>query len=233
MRNRWLRSLVLLTATLSGARAVAQERSVWDPKARFDSLVREDFFDGCAGDRAALERAMKTCVDALKIDPHNADALAWEGSGWICLGGQAAARGQKAEALQLSDRGYKEMDYAIAENPGNISTLIVRGATLLSTSQEASPGGVARARLTQGVADYERVLALEKPWFQHVSKHGRGELLMGIADGWLRLGDRDHARFYFERVARELPATKYGNLAAAWLAGKLDPQTPVTCIGCH
>src|SRR5262245_20290847 len=52
-----------------------------DPTQRFDYLVREDYFAGLAGDQAALERAIKTCEEALAKNPKHAEALVWHGSG--------------------------------------------------------------------------------------------------------------------------------------------------------
>jgi hypothetical protein len=197
---------------------------------RFDEIVREDFFAGFAGDREALDRGMRTCSDALKQDPHNAEALAWEAGGFIYLGSQAAHNGDRAQGLTIQDRGYKELDYAVAINPNNIAPLISRGATLL---YEDPATAVGKKRLQQGVADYERVLGLSKISFAQQSTHSRGELLNGIADGLARLGERQRARGYFERVTRELPGSKYADVATRWLAGKTDATTKLTCLGCH
>ena len=40
---------------------------------RFDSLVRSDFFAGMAGDKAAMNRAMKLCKGTIAKNPKHAD----------------------------------------------------------------------------------------------------------------------------------------------------------------
>lgn len=41
---------------------------------RFDSLVRSDFFAGMAGDKAAMNRAMKVCKGTIAKNPKHAGA---------------------------------------------------------------------------------------------------------------------------------------------------------------
>jgi hypothetical protein len=211
--------------------AVAEAIPGHDPShPRFDEIVRDDFFAGFAGDRQAFDRAMRTCADALKKNPHDPDVLVWEGGGFIFIGEQATEKGDPARGALLEERGHKEQDYAVALDPNNISALITRGATLLSYPVTTP---AQRKLVQQGVADFERVLELSKSWFVYEPTHARGELLNGIADGWSRLGERPRARSYFERVVREVPGSKYADVAGRWLAGKTDANTKFTCLGCH
>src|SRR5260370_15977871 len=47
--------------------------------ARFDLKVRQDFFAGYAGDRAALDRGMKMAEAELAVHPKNAEAVGEHG----------------------------------------------------------------------------------------------------------------------------------------------------------
>jgi hypothetical protein len=220
----------ILLCTVAAPWLAAGEPAPTPPKSeppRFDELVRDDFF---AGDPASLDRGMAKCLEALKIDPHNADALAWEGTGWIARATSAADR---AQAKALEDRGLSEINYAVALEPRRISTLIVRAATLLGMIQTSRPPALARSYTQQAMTDYELVLELEKPWFETEPEHGRGELLMALGEGWARLGNHDKATTYFKRVVHELPGTSRAQVAQRWLAGRTNETTKFTCLGCH
>ena len=123
---------------------------------------------------------------------------------------------------------------AVSLAPDNVGVLIPRGATLLEVSRFVPDANTGRALLATAVADYERVLDLQAPYFKYLSEHARGELLFGLAEGLHRLGERDRARAYFERLASEAKGSEYSARADAWL---LDPAaasaTQRGCAGCH
>ena len=84
---------------------------------RFDFKVREDFFKGFAGDRAAFDRGMKTCEDILATNPKHAEALVWHGGGVFYQSGQLFAKGDATKGMELYNRGLKEMEDAVALGP--------------------------------------------------------------------------------------------------------------------
>ena len=79
------------------------------------------------------------------------------------------------------------------------------------------------------------MLELQTPYFSSLGVHPRGELLIGLADGWSRLGDRDAARRYFERIVEELVGSVYERKARAWLEDRPEAREPgfFECSGCH
>jgi hypothetical protein len=91
---------------------------------------------------------------------------------------------------------------------------------------------LAQSLLSTGVADYEKVLVLQAPYFKYLSEHSRGELLFGLAQGLHRLGERSRARIYFERLLSEARDSRYGSMAAAWLKDPSGAQQR-GCVGCH
>lgn len=201
---------------------------------RFDELVRADFFAGVAGDLAALDRAMRLIETALAANPNRPEVLVWRGAGLVTRAGQAFEKGDTATGDRLWQRGLQEMDQAVAMAPDNIAVLIPRGAVLLEISRAVPDADEAKALLTNGVADYEKTLALQAPYFKYMPEHARGELLFGLAEGQHRLRARDRGRAYFERLVAELPKSEYGAMAAAWLN---DPSGASArqrgCVGCH
>jgi hypothetical protein len=205
---------------------------------RFDYLVREDFFTGLGGDRKAFDRAMKLCEDTLGKNPQHAAAMVWHGAGVIFMAGKAFQSKEIAKGIDLWQRGLKEMNDAVALQPDNINILIPRGATLLPASRHGPDPAASKAMLQTGVADYEKVLQQQKPNFQKLSTHAKGELLSGLADGWYRLGDLDKSRAYLRQITRDCAGSAYAVRASDWLETKdssalQQKSKTMSCIGCH
>src|SRR5215813_11117030 len=160
-----------------------------DSRERFDFLVRADFFAGFAGDQAALDRAMKVCEDTLAKNPNHAEALVWNGGGLVFRAGQAFTRSDIRTGTELWDKGLAEMDRAVDLSPNNVGVLIPRGASLLTVSRFVPDKTTSRSLLEKGIGDYEKVLQIQQPYFSKLSSHARSELLIGLAEGWARLGN--------------------------------------------
>lgn len=221
--KRTVTALGILLATTAGP-LLAQ---------RFDNLVRADFFAGYGGDAARLARAMDTCEKALASDPKNAAALVWHGGGLYFQSGQQFRAGDWQAGLEMQKRGLKEMDDAVALRPDDLQTLIPRGATLLA-SAPFLPDPDARPLIQKGIADWERVLALQRADLRPLSVHSRGELLGGLAIGYRLLGDQDKATALLKRIAAELPGSPYAERANNWLERPASvKKTDRFCIGCH
>jgi tetratricopeptide (TPR) repeat protein len=126
------------------------------------------------------------------------------------------------------------MNDAVRRAPDDVAVLIPRGATLLEVSRSASDPQEAPRLLALGVSDYEKVLALQAPYFKYLPEHARGELLFGLAEGLYRLGRPEDARRYLERLLAEAKDSSYRDLAAAWLANPDDARgREHGCVTCH
>lgn len=216
----------LATILIVGVLALAQQR--------FDMLVRDDFFAGLSGDRERFERAMTRIEEVLAKEPKHAEAKVWHGAGVLYRSSELFQKGDAQKGVELWQKGLAEMEEAVRWAPNNVGVLIPRGATLISTSR-FTPPEVGKPILETGVGDYEKTLKIQEPGFAKMSTHSRGELLMGLADGWNRLGNTEKARHYFERMKNELPGSVYAEKAAAWLEGKPASKSPefFNCSGCH
>jgi pentatricopeptide repeat protein len=200
---------------------------------RFDTVVREDFFAGFAGDGARLDRGMATCERILAAEPDHAEALVWHGSGLGFKAGLAFRARDGATGATLWARGLDEMNRAVALAPNNVGVLIPRGAMLLAASRSMPPA-LATPLITTGVADYERTLAIQGDYFSTLGDHAKGELLFGLADGYGRLGRPDKARAYFERLISDAAGSGHVRGARDFMAsGVLAPVTGLGCVGCH
>lgn len=199
---------------------------------RFDFKVRSYFFAGFAGDTASLEKGMKICEDALAADPKNAQALVWHGSGVFFQAGQAFQKGDSQNGMELWQRGLKEMSDAVTLAPDALAVVIPRGAVLL-TASHYTPPEMARQLIQTGVQDFEKAYELQGPDLSQLGTHPRGELMIGLADGYSRLGYQDKAQQWFERIQKEMPGTPYAKSAASWLETKTLAPAQAGCLGCH
>ena len=201
---------------------------------RFDTQVREQFFNGLRGDRASFEKAMQLCEARLKANSKDPEALVWHGAGLCFLGGQAYSAGDAAKGVELRKRGAAEMDEAVALRP-HVETLVPRATTLLSAAQRISMPEVRTALLRKAVGDLEEVLAQDGNNFEHRCTHDRGELLGALAEGWSQLGDRPRTNLYLARLTKELPGTGYAREAQRMIDHPDIALTGVrlTCRGCH
>jgi len=170
---------------------------------RFDLKVRNYFFAGFSGDSASLAEGMKICEDSLATDPKNAEALVWHGAGVFYQAGQAFQQGDQQKGSDFWQRGLKEMDQAVALAPDNPGVRIPRGAVLL-TASHYSPAEMARPLLERGVADFEKSYEIQTPVFDTLGTHPRGELMIGLADAYSRLGNQEKAQLWFVRSQKEL-----------------------------
>ena len=201
---------------------------------RFDELVRSDFFAGVAGDAVAMDRAIRFIEQTLEKEPGRTDVLVWHGAGLVTRASKAFEQGDQVKGTDLWRRGLQEMNDAAARDPENVAVRIPRGAVLLEVSRSFPDPVEAKALLATGVADYEKVLALQAPYFKYLSDHAQGELLFGLAEGLHRLGDRARARMYFERLTSEVKDSTYGKMADAWLKDPTGATArPSGCASCH
>jgi hypothetical protein len=239
-----LSNFVFSTATSAqneSKQATAQQQPQFDEakrrsrETRFDHLVRDDFFAGIAGDRRRFDKGMKFCEETLAKNPKHAEAMVWHGGGVLTLAGWAFQKGDLRKGGELWQQGMDEMNAAVALEPENVGVLIPRAAVLFEASKHVPMSALARELLETAVNDYEKVLRLQKSYFQYLSTHARGELLFGLASGWHRLGDQDKARAFLLRLAKELSGTAYAERATAWLEKKTPPQNHAanSCTGCH
>jgi len=213
-----------LSAVVLGL-AAAQER--------FDMRVRNDFFAGFAGNEQALDRAMKLCEEELARNPGNASALVWHGSGVFFESRMYFRAGDQAKGIEFWQRGLGEMDKAVTMAPDDLGVRIPRGAVLLTASRTLPNAEMAHPLIEKGVGDFERALEIQKAYFDTLGTHPRGELLIGLADGYARLGKDEQATAYFERIRATLHDTAYAASAEKWLAAKTLAPREAGCLGCH
>jgi tetratricopeptide (TPR) repeat protein len=200
---------------------------------RFDMKVRNYFFAGLAGDAASLQKGMKICEEILASDPKQPEALVWHGTGLLTASREAFQKGDQQNGVILWQRGLDEMDQAEAMAPNDLGVRIVRGAVLLIASQYLPDPEAARPLIEKGLSDYEKTYSVQGPDLSHLGTHKSGELMIGMADAYARLGQQDKAQQWFERIQKDLPGTPYASSAATWLETKTLTPRQAGCLGCH
>ncbi len=219
-------ALLLLAAAVPAAAPPGRE---------FEFEVRALVFQGLKGDVESLERALALCDEALAANPDDAQALVWHGSTSLVLSGIAYRSGDIAGGGALWQEGLGEMARAVELAPRDVAVLIPRAAALLGAARNVPFPQQAIELTRTAVGDYEQVYTLQRPYFDRMSEHARGELLLGLADGHHRLGQHEDARRYLEIVRAELPGTDYADQADSYLGA--DPGSAAiavrTCHGCH
>jgi hypothetical protein len=199
---------------------------------RFDFKVRNYFFAGLAGDAASLQKGMKICEDILASDPKQPEALVWHGMGLVSQAGTALQQSDHENGAALWQRGMTEMDQAEQLAPNDLGVRIVRGAVLLMASQYV-PEENAHPLIEKGLSDYEKAYVVQGPDLSRFGTHKSGELMLGMADAYARLGQRDQAQVWFERIQKDLPDTPYAKSAKKWIETKRLAPDEAACLGCH
>ena len=223
--------LILFTAVATCAFAFGMASKLYSADAeRFDYKVRDDFFAGFNGNKAALERGLKVSAEMLAREPKHAEAMVWHGGGIFFQSIEAFQNGDLQKGMDLSIRGRKEMDTAVALAPENVAVRIPRGSIYLAASRYM-PAEHARPLIELGIADYETARRVQNDEYR--GDHPRGELLFGLAEAYSRLGDQQKAELFFARVQKELPTTEYARRTDEWIKTKTLTAGQTRCIGCH
>jgi len=195
-----------------------------------------DLLAGLVGDMVRFERGMRTLEDILSKNPNDLEAKVLYGNGLTARSGEAFKAGNNEKALQLWQSGLDQMAQAVEAAPNNLFVRARRGVVMISASR-ATPPQMAKPMLETAVADFETVLQIREKEHSLAgrSDHQRGELLTSLADGWDRLGEKEKARAYFERITKDLKGTVYEQRANAWLDDKPEAKAAdfFACTGCH
>jgi tetratricopeptide (TPR) repeat protein len=199
---------------------------------RFDFKVRNYFFAGLAGDTASLQKGMKICEDILANDPKQPEALVWHGTGLVSESREAFQKGDQNKGTDLWQRGMDEMDQAAQLAPNDLGVRIVRGSVLLIASQYL-PAEAAHPLVEKGLSDFEKAYSVQGPDLSRLGSHKSGELMIGMADAYARLGQQEKAQQWFERIQKDLPGTPYAKSAATWLETKTLAPKQAGCLSCH
>jgi tetratricopeptide (TPR) repeat protein len=201
---------------------------------RFDYVVREDFFAGLAGNKAALDRGMATAEKILAGNPKHAEALVWHGQGLATRSIEYFQKGDQQTGMRLFQQAVDEMQRAVDLEPNNLGVRIPRGAVLREMSRN-TPANIGAPLLEAARTDLQFAYDSQKEQLDTVGKpHPLGELLQGLGDIYSRQGNAEEAAKFYGMIPERLPNTEYAKRAAQWLQTRQPlPAAQSACVGCH
>jgi hypothetical protein len=201
----------------------------------FYTWVREDTFAGfMADDMARFERGMQKTQEFIKEDPNNMAAVNWLGAGTVYRAVRAFDAGDAALGDRLFGEALALMDKAVAAASNDIGVRATAGGTLIVFASRLPERhyrtAIERARDHFGVLYKAQEAQLDK-----FPPHLKGEVLAGIAESELRMGNREAATTYLNKIAAGMPGTRYAQIAEAWMKSpeSVTKKDRLACQSCH
>lgn len=226
---------VVAVAFLSvGVLALCQDRPAGIP---LNTWVREDIFAGfLAGDMPRFEAGMAKVDRELRASPSNTDALAWRGGGKLLR----AIRAHESHMPDAFTRLYSDArgDFAKAleiagSQPAAGGVFAIAGGSYVVFADRFPPD-LRREAWTRAQENYQALRDLQKPFFDQLPLHMRGEVLAGLAQAAQRLGDAETATRRLAELIAALPASVYATRARRWQEQPaIAAKTSLTCQTCH
>lgn len=223
---------VFAFAFFSLALAVAQQAR--PPKLSVYTWVREDIFAGfLAGDLKQFQAGVDKLDRILAENPDDVDALVFRGGAEFYSAVRAHEAGRSEDFTRLYTRALEMMDRAYAKAPQNQGVLAVIGGVSIIFADRLPPAE--RTRALEAVrARYGELATEQEAHFDKMPVHMRGEVLGGLAQAELRLGNTDAARTHLTRIVATMQGTPYEAPAKKWLDNPEAAQKPVfACLSCH
>lgn len=231
MRRMFMVSMLYLTAVM--ALVAAQDQR---PKGvPFYTWVREDTFGGfLADDMTRFERGMAKAQQYFDEDPTNMDALNWIGAGTLYRAARAFKAGDHAKGDALFADAMAKMDKAAAAAPANIGIHATAGGTILVFASSL-PDRHYKPALERAREHYAVLLKMQEAQLDRFPPHFKGETYAGVAETEFRIGDRQKATVYLDKLIAGMPGTRYAQIAETW---RKSPETvtkadKLACQSCH
>ena len=218
---------------LSGL-VIGQDRPAGIP---INTWVREDIFAGfVSADMPRFEGGMAKVERELKVNPTNSDALCWRGGGKMLRAIRAHEAGKPNEFARLYDDARADFSKAteIAKGtPNMIGVFAIVGGSY-TVFADRFPTALRREAWTAAQENYLALRNLQKPYFDQIPLHMRGEVLAGLAQAAQRLGDTETASQRLAELIEKLPSSVYATRARRWQEQPATAsKTSITCQTCH
>jgi len=225
-------SFVFVACSLFTAAAPQEQRPKGIP---FYTWVREDTFAGwMADDMTRFERSMQKTQESLNENADDMDAVNWLGAGAVFRAVRAFEAGDAAKGDQLFRDAMAMMDKAAAAQPNNPGIRATAGGTLMFFASKLPErhykGAVEKAR-----EHYAALYKAQEPMLDKFPLHLKGEALAGIAETEFRVGSRDAAMAYLQKIVSGMPNTRYAQIADAWVKSpeSVTKKDRLVCQSCH
>lgn len=222
-----MRFVVILCAASLGAETMPQGM-------RVSTWVREDLFAGfLSNDMAQFDRGMKKTGEIIAADPKSADALAWRGGGELYLAVRALEAGDRAKFDDFYKKSLASFAAAKAVvTPQTSAALNAIAGGSFTLFADRLPEAMRQDGWQKIRAHYGALREEQKPFFAKMPVHHQGEVLSGLAQAALRLGDQEAAKSLLETIVATLPSTPYEPFAKKALS-TMDSKAKIACLTCH
>jgi hypothetical protein len=201
----------------------------------FYTWVREDTFAGFINDDLSrFEQGVQKAREYLGEDPSRADATNWLAATDVYRAVRAFKAGDAAGGDRLLTEAFKAMDEVAARAPKDVGVRATAGGTLIYFASQL-PERHYRPALERARAHYAMLYELQSPLLPQLPLHIKGELLAGVAETELRVGDKARATALLNQIVAELPKTGYAKTAEAWLKtpDSVPRESRLACQSCH
>ena len=202
-----------------------------------NTWVREDIFAGfLAADMPRFEAGMAKVERELKANPTDSDALSWRGGGKLLLAVRAQEAGKSDEFTRLYSEARTDFAKAaeVAQGKPTMTGVYAIVGGSYTVFADRFPAGLRREAWTASQENYLALRNLQKPYFEQIPLHMRGEILSGLAQAAQRLGDTETATQRLNEVIEKLPGSPYATRARRWQEQPATAaKTSITCQMCH
>lgn len=229
MRFSWMFLLTLVVSAQVEEKPANLTVSTW---------VREDIFAGFLdNEMTRFAQGERKLEQILAANPKAADAVCWKGGAVLYRAVRAHEAGDAAGFAELE--GQAKALFArcasIAEQipPYRPAVHAITGGSYAAFGDRLPASRRKEVQMTIRT-NYESLREVQKANFDQMPAHHRGEVLGGLAQASVRLGEMDRARTELQTVVAALPGTPYAAFASRWLS---DPgamgKGKLTCASCH
>ena len=219
----------------AGAIAIAAAQEARPAKVPFYTWVREDTFAGFLGDdMTRFERGVQKTKEYLTEDPAHPDAVNWLGATNIYRAVRAFASGDDKTGDRLFLEALQQIDTAAAAQPANVGIRATAGGTLMLFAGRL-PERHYKTAVTKAREQYVALYQMQESVIDRLPAHFKGEALAGMAEVEFRVGSRDTANVYLDKLIASMPGTRYAEIAQTWRTApdRVTKTDRLVCQSCH
>lgn len=201
----------------------------------FYTWVREDTFAGfIGGDMTRFEQGMRKAQEYLAEDPNDVSAANWLAAGKLYRAVRAYAEKDVARGDALFNEAVATMEKMVAAAPQDIG-LRATMAGSLGYMGTRLPEAQYRIAMQKAREQYAVLYKMQEPQLAKFPLHLKGEVLAGMAETEFRVGDRERATAYLNRLVTDMPGTPYAQKASTWLQSpdSVTRSSRLVCQSCH
>ena len=205
---------------------------------RVSTWVREDIFAGFLdNDMTRHAVGAKKLEAILAADPKAADAVAWQGGSELLYAVRAYEAGDAKgfdEHLAKANERFARAAALVKEVPAHQQAVLAITGGSWVVFGDRLPAAHRTSAWKLARENYSTLRAVQKPFWDKLPVHHRGEVDAGLAQAAQRLGEAELAAKLTAELVAALPGTPYAVFAKRWLdKPETMAKSKLTCSTCH